>query len=99
MGVKYTNSDYVLIGWLDNDLAVFGHIQNIFVINNVAFFVVIVYHAFGIDRHYHSFVIYKTGEVSTISFADLVENHIFRAHLKCGSLFITFKSYLENQSC
>lgn len=76
MGVQYAKSDYVLIGWLDHDLPVFGRIQNIIVINNVAFFVVIVYHAFGIDCHYPSFVIHKTGEVSTISFADLVENHI-----------------------
>lgn len=95
MGIKYTNSDYILIGWHKNDLPVFGRIQYIFVINNAAFFVVTVYHVFGIDSHYHSFVIYNTEEVVMKSFKDLPEHQSFRAHLKGGSLFITFKSHLS----
>lgn len=96
MGVKYMHSDYVLIGWQSDDLPEFGHIQDIAVVNELAFFVVCVYHAYSVDHHYHSFAIGKTGEVRACLLRELVDNQSFRAHmLPNRSLYITFRSYIE----
>lgn len=54
MGVKYMMADYVLIGWQEDDLLIFGYIQRIIVVKNTALFELAVHKAYGIDFHYHS---------------------------------------------
>lgn len=96
MGFKYMQSDYVLIGWQSDDLPIFGHIQYIAVVNGLVLFGMCVYHAYGIDRHYHSFAVSNTGEVSVCLLSELVDKQTFRAHLLCnGFLYVTFRSHIE----
>ena len=54
--------DYVLIGWQEDDLPLFGLIEDILVINGCALFKVIKYATLKIDRHYHSFHIKKSSD-------------------------------------
>ena len=49
----------VLVGWRD-DLPIFGRIQYIAVINEVALCGLCIYFTYGIDRHFHSFTLHKT---------------------------------------
>ena len=86
----------VLTGWQENDLPIFGHIQSIIVINNVALLIVSLYNAYGIDRHYHSFAVKETGEVITQCLTRLIAYQTFRTHVKNGTLLITFRSFIEN---
>ena len=97
MGTKYMIYDYVLIGWQDDDLPMFGLIQDIAVLNNNALFVVKLYNTLGINRHYHSFVISRTTEVAIVWLSELQETAVFRAHhLSDGQLLITFRYHIEN---
>lgn len=89
-------SDFVLIGWQDNDLPIFGRIQQIIIIKNIALFVVSIYSAYGIDRHYHSFVIKESGEVATKCLPNLAALQTFQGHIKGAVLYITFRSFIEN---
>ena len=89
-------SDYVLIGWQNDDLPIFGHIQYIAIVNELVLFGICIYHAYGIDRHYHSFALEKsrTGEISVCSLSELVDRQTFRAHLlHDGFLYVTFCSH------
>lgn len=96
LGVKYMHSDYILLRWQENDLPVFGRIVDIVVISSSALFEVTPYIAYGIDRHFHSFVIQRGGETEYHWLLDLCHFETFRAHSKDGSLFITFHSHIEN---
>ena len=96
MGFRYTHSDYLLIDWQNDDLPIFGHIQYIAVVNEHVLFGVCTYHAYGIDRHYHSFAISNTGEVSVCLLSDLKDRQTFRGHLlNNGFLYVTFHSHIE----
>ena len=99
MGTKYLQHDYVLLGWQEDDLPTFGRIQYIAVVNNNALFGVVKYYAFGIDRHYHSFIIKKTDEVAIYRLSELTDYQTFQAHLlRNGCLYITFHSHIANVS-
>ena len=87
----------MLVGWQDDDLPIFGRIQYFVVINGNALFGVFVYQAYGVDRHYYSFVIDKTGEVATYWLSELADYQPLQAHLlRSGCLCITFRSHIEN---
>ena len=87
----------MLVGWQDDDLPMFGRIQYIVVINGNALFGVFVYRAYGIDHHYHSFLIEKTDVVAAYWLAELTDYQPLQAHLlKSGCVCITFRSHIEN---
>ena len=90
---------YILVGWQDDDLPIFGRIQYIVVISGKTLFGVFVYRAYGIDHHYHSFLIDKTGEVAMYWLTQLADYQPLQAHLlRSGCLCITFRSHIENMS-
>ena len=92
-------SDFVLVGWQEDDLPIFGRIQYIAVINEVALCGLCMYFTYGIDRHFHSFTLNKTGEMKLHSFTELVDNQSYRAHvLQNGVLCLTFRYHVENLS-
>ena len=80
MGVKYTFTEYILIGWQDDDLPAFGQIQCIVVMDSILSFQVTNYHTFGIDQHFHSYVISRSNGVELCSLSELVDYHPFQAH-------------------
>ena len=97
-GVKYTKLDYVLVGWQDDDMPKFGRVDDILVVKGQAFFTVSVYHAFGIDLHYHSYCIQDTSscEVILVSQIQSLCPNTFRAHeYSNGHLYITSRSLLH----
>ena len=99
MGIKYTFSEFVVIGWQCDDLPVFGQIQHIAVVNDFVLFGVTLYSTLGIDRHYHSYIIIRTNEVAIYSLSDLVDYQPLRAqYLRNGHLYITLRSHIENVS-
>jgi len=77
MGVKYTFTEYVLIGWQDDDLPAFGQIQCIVVMEGIVLFTVTKYHTLGIDWHFHSCVIDRSDEVQLCPLSELVYYHPF----------------------
>ena len=96
MGVKYTFTEYVLIGWQDDDLPAFGQIQYIVVIEGIVLFTVTEYHTLSIDWHFHSCVINRSDKVELCSLSELVYYHPFRAHNLNGHQYITFHSHIKN---
>lgn len=96
MGVKYTFTEYVLIGSQDDDLPAFGQIQCIVVIEGTVLFAVTKYHTLRIDQHFHSCVINRSDEVELCSLSQLVYYHPFRAHNLNVHQYITFRSHIEN---
>ena len=98
MGIKYTFSDFVVIGWQCDDLPLFGQIRHIAVVNDFVLFGVALYCTLGIDRHYHSYNIRKN-ETAIYSLSELVDYQPLRAHsLANGHLYITLRSHIENVS-
>lgn len=96
MGSKYNRSDYVVAGWQDDDLPVFGCIQDILVLNNCAMLEVLQYNTEGIDRHYHSYVLKNSNEKALIWLSDLIDFHPLQAHrLNNGYIYITVRSHIE----
>ena len=99
MGVKYSFSDYVIVGWQPDDLPRFGLIKDIFVAQDICYILVQEYKTIGIDRHYHSFCIEVTDEEVVFSINGMFEHHTFRAHrTDNGYLCITFSSHIEKHS-
>ena len=91
MGVIYHKMNHVLVGWQADDLPLFSQIQNILVIGSEVMLNVLMCITSGIDRHYHSFVITKTSNVSYYWLSELVENQVFQAHLMHNyDLCVTF---------
>lgn len=89
----------MLVGWQDDDLPSFGRIQCIAVVNGSALFGVSIYQAYGIDRHYHSFLIEKTEAMAVYWLAELTDYQPLQAHLlRHGSVYIMFRSHIENTS-
>lgn len=48
--VKYTQLDFIGIGWLEDDLPLFGQINYIAFIEGMVLFCVSVYQAYGFDN-------------------------------------------------
>ncbi len=97
LGIKYMCSDYLLVGWQDDDLPIFGRVQSIIVVKGNAMFLVGVYNTLGIERHYHSFVINKTANVATCWLSELADYQPLQAHLLTnGRVYITFRAHIEN---
>lgn len=96
MGVKYTLTEYVIVGWQDDDLPEFGQIQCIVVIKGLVLFTTTKYCTLGIDRHFHSYVIRRSGEVQLYSLSELIDYHSFPAHCLNSHLYIALHSHIEN---
>lgn len=96
-GCRYSVSDYVLVGWQDDDLPIFGKIRFIAVCSGQALIAVSTYGTLGIERHYHSFVLGRSTETCTLYWlSELVACQSFKAHqLSNGYSYITFRSHIE----
>lgn len=95
MGTKYHPMDYVVTGWQDNDLPLFGCIQEIIIVNENALFSVLKCTTLGIERHFHSFVVRRTGEVAMYWLSELADYQALQAHLLNDRLYITFRTHIE----
>ena len=97
MGSKYSVSDYLLIGWQDDDLPIFGKVHFIAVVIGKPLFATCSYHTIGIDRHYHSFVLSRGTEAYSMYWlSELPLCQPFKAHqLTNGCCYITFRSHIE----
>ena len=98
LGVKYVVSDYLLLGWQENDLPSFSQILHIFVFNDCALFRVDVYSAYGFDHHYHSYPLRKNGIKAIHWLSELPDFQTFRGHFVNDCLYVTFRSHVENVS-
>lgn len=96
-GTKYQAQDYLLIGWQDDDLPIFGRIKTIYHIDNAIYFKIAKFPTLGIDRHFHSIVIGQKMLVEEVQCIDsLVTTQVFNAHLlRNDSLYITLRSHVE----
>ena len=94
---KYSVSDYLLIGWQDNDLPIFGKVQFIAVVIGKPLFAICSYRTIGIDRHSHSFVLSRGTEAYLMYWlSELPLCQLFKAHqLTNGCCYITFRSHIE----
>lgn len=93
---KYSKSDYLLVSWQDDDLPIFGRVDDIVIVSDYCMFCVNVYFTLGIDRHYHSFSLKRTPNIAVYFLSELPDYHAYQAHsLSNGQLYITFKSYVE----
>ena len=87
----------MLIGWQDDDLPLFGHINDIVVVNGSVLFLVHKYETIGIDRHYHSYCIQKKCNSDLYWLSELVDYYPYQGHaLQNGCIYITFRSYIEH---
>ena len=98
LGVKYAVKDFILIGWQDDDLPLFGKIQTIAVLGKEALFITTSYPTHAISHHYHCYVVRKTDEVCAIWLDELQANTVFQCHLRDCQLFITFRYHIEHLS-
>ena len=55
--IKYQPQDYVIIGWQDNDLSLFGRLLVVYVTHGTVFFKISSLVTLGIDHHFYSFVL------------------------------------------
>lgn len=95
-GTKYSKLDYLLIGWNEDGLPLFGRVQDILCINNSVLFCVLKYETLGIDSHYHSFFIRRTEDKDAFWLSELIDYHPLQAHqLSNNNLYITFRSHIE----
>ena len=94
---RYAKSDYILVSWQDDDLPVFGQIDNIVTVSNYVIFCVTIHQTLGIDRHYHSFLLRRTSDEAVYFLSELPYYRSYQAHLLSNhQLYITFKSHVEN---
>lgn len=94
-GCKYTASYYVLVGWQDNDLPIFGKIKFIAVIEDKVLFCVHEYHTEGLDRHYHSFVLGRESKECVYWLSEIPSCRPFIGHRVSNYSYITFHSHVE----
>ena len=93
---KYSRNNYLLTSWQDDDLPVFGQIDDIVTVSNYILFCVTKYQTLGIDRHYHSYCLRRTSDKAVYFMSELPDYRCYQAHLlKNHQLYITFKSHVE----
>ncbi len=71
----YRPTQFVLIGWQDDDLPRFGKIKDLLLAQNVAMLAVLQYDTSGIDHHYHSYLICSTHHECIIPLTHLDQSH------------------------
>lgn len=93
MGAKYHPNAFVIIGWQEDDLPIFGKILSIFANEDNVFYKVAKYISIGIARHYHSFVIEAT---QSEEFVNKFVDHIpLNAIARGKSLYVTTRYHVE----
>ena len=80
-GIKYSYFDYVLIGWQDDDLPLFGRVHDILVFESSVSFKVRKYETLGINRHYHSFCIKKRCDYSLYWNSELLDYYPYQGQM------------------
>lgn len=96
-GVKYQSSDYVIVGWQEDDLPRFGYIQKVYITCGVVVFKTKSVTTLGVDRHYHSLMIDNRNTTVDINFlSELKDSRTYHSHLLSnGGLYITLRSHVE----
>ena len=85
MGAKYHPNVFVVIGWQDNDLPIFGKIISIFVKESNLIYKIARYETLGISSHFHSYVLER--KTSCTEFAKDFEYYLpLKATLKNNCL-------------
>ena len=80
----------------EDDLPLFGRINDIILINGSVLFRANQYRTQGIDRHYHSFCISNTAVESVCWLSELVDYHPLKGHrLLNSNFYITLCSHIE----
>jgi hypothetical protein len=65
-GNTYRLSEFLVVGWQDNDLPEFGKIEQLMMVSHVPIAALTLYDTQGIDRHYHSYAVSSTSQVKII---------------------------------
>ena len=94
MGVKYQPKEFVVQGWQENDLPIFGKILDVFVCKAQVYYKILEYKTLGISRHFHSFVIEKTTNEKFTR--NLMEYTPVRAVINDQVLYVTLRTHIEN---
>ena len=98
MGMKYTVSEFLVVGQQDDDFSIFGQIKHIVVVSGNCFLAGL-YVKRGIEQKYHGFVVQRTSGIGTYYPSGLAEYQPLQAHQPSnGNLCITFYSLIENIS-
>ena len=86
---------FVIIGWQEDDLPLFGEIRDILIINFTYFLLVKVYMTVGIDRHVHSYVIKnRRDEENILSLSELPGYPSAVGHSVNRELYVTLRSHV-----
>lgn len=98
MGTKYHPKEFIIVGWQDNDLPIFGKIISIFGSMQEVYYRIVRYKTLGIVRHFHSFAIEKTTHEEFITDLSFVDCLPLRATERNASLYITLRTHIENHN-
>ena len=88
VGIKYHPKEFIVLGWQQDDLPIFGKILAIFASKaHEVYYRIVEYYTRGISRHFHSFVVEKTTTEKFVS--DFIEYGPVRATGRDAVLYIT----------
>ena len=95
-GQEFHHSEYLLCGWQDNDLPVFGMIKDILVIAGTPLISLCLHKTLGINNHLLCFAITSAYQSSLISLSHVVYRRPLCAHsiLGDGHLYIAMRSHV-----
>lgn len=99
-GIKYAHGDYILCGLQDDDLPMFGKIEDILLIKNHCFLHAKLFFTKGIHHHFSSYIIEQTTKSLLVSinnnkyfaFINPMYSHVISSIP--GTIFIVTKLYI-----
>ncbi len=97
-GQEFHHSEYVLCGWQEDDLPLFGRIKDILVVVGTPLFTLSLYQTLGINNHLLCFAITSAHQSSVIRVSELVHRKTLCAHSSFGDshLYIAMRSRVVN---
>ncbi len=94
--MRYAINDYLIVSWQEDDLPLFGKVEDIVVIEEKALFCVSKYQTHGFDHHFHCYVITKVEERLSCWLSDIIDYQPLKAHSRRdGSLCIVTRYFVE----
>ncbi len=93
MGIRHRRNDFLIIGWQEDDLPIFGQVKVIFVLKKSALFRVAKYTTLGLCRHYHSFYIRASTSEEIFGLSELSDYQVYQGHyIKLCDYYITLRA-------
>lgn len=96
-GEEYHRTDFIHVGWQDNDLPTFAKVKDILVLGGFPFFLAEKYRSVGINGHISGYLIERTFGTIYVYAANLPYKMTVNAHTYFGDgrLYVVLKSHLE----